>query len=74
MNHIFCRRLNDFRGEILKHFLERDKEFNSFEKFVCYIEFFVMLFTGLRVKYYIDELGNLDLDFYCTEKTLMDFQ
>ena len=72
MNHIFCRRLNDFRGEILKHFLERDKEFNSFEKFVCYIEFFVMLFTGLRVKYYIDELGNLDLDFYCTEKTLMD--
>ena len=72
INKIFCKRLNDFRGDIVNHFLQSDKEFNSFEKFICYIEFFVMLFTGLRVKYYIDELGNLNLDFYCTEKTLMD--
>ena len=30
--------------------------------------FFIILFTGLRVKYYINELDNLDLDFYYTEK------
>jgi hypothetical protein len=66
--------IKDFRKSILEHCLLKDNEFNdySFEMFINYLEFFTMLFTGLHTKYYIDEIGNLNLDFYACEKILMD--
>jgi hypothetical protein len=74
LEELFCNRINDFRSELVKFCIENDRDFpdSSFEKFVCYIEFFVILFTGLRVKYYIDEFSNLDIDFYGKEKSIMD--
>ena len=74
---IFCEQLNDFRSEIVIYCL---KNINldilisdSFEKFVSYLEFFIMLYTGIRTKYYLDELSNLNMDFYAHEKNLMNF-
>ena len=66
--------IKDFRKSILEHCLLKDNEFNdySFEMFINYLEFFTMLFTGLHTKYYIDEIGNLNLDFYAYEKIFMD--
>ena len=74
LKEIFCNRITDFRRDIVEFCVENDLDFqdSNFEKFVCYIEFFTMLFTGLRVKYYIDEFSNLDLDFYGKETTYMD--
>ena len=74
LKELFCNRISDFRSDIVKFCVDNDFEFpdSSFDKFVCYIEFFTMLFTGLRVKYYIDEFSNLDLDFYGKETTIMD--
>ena len=73
LENLFYKRLNDFRKEIVEFFLKNKttKEIN-FDKFVNYIEFFVMLFTGLRIKYYIDEMNNLNLDFYAFEKDFMN--
>ena len=73
LENLFYNHLNDFRKEIVEYFLNHkmSKEIN-FEKFVHYIEFFVMLFTGLRIKYYIDEMHNLNLDFYALEKDFMN--
>ena len=74
LKELFCNRITDFRSDIVEFCIENDLDFqdSNFEKFVCYIEFFTMLFTGLRVKYYIDEFSNLDLDFYGKETTYMD--
>jgi hypothetical protein len=46
-------------------------EDHDFEKFVLYLEIFVNLFTGIQVKYFIDELGCLNMDFYSSEDNLM---
>ena len=68
------KQIKDFRKSILEHCIKKDVEFNdySFETFINYLEFFTMLFTGLHTKYYIDEIGNLNLDFYAYETILMD--
>ena len=68
---LFCERINDFRREIIYYCLNEDNNL-SFESFICYIEFFICLFSGIRVKYYIDELSYLNLDFYADEKILMN--
>ena len=68
----FFNRINDFRKNMIEHCLNQERKNISFEKFVCYIEFFICLFTGIRVKYYIDELSYLNLDFYAEEITLMN--
>ena len=73
LKDLFCYHLNDFRKDIVEYFLLQNSfEEISFEKFVYYIEFFSMLFTGLNIKYYIDELQNLNLDFYGSEKAFMN--
>ena len=52
--------------------IEDDKfENNNFEKFICYLEYFITLFTGIQVKYSIDELGLLNMDLYASEDTFM---
>lgn len=75
IKNIFVKKLsNDFRGNIVEYCLDNNPDFKDdhFEWFVCYIEFFVLLFGGINVKYYIDELGYLDLDFYASEKIFMN--
>ena len=54
--------------------LDNDKHFdnNDFEKFICYLEYFITLFTGIQVKYSIDELGLLNMDFYASESIFMN--
>ena len=73
LENLIVNHLNDFRKDIVQHFLQnKTKKEITFEEFVYYIEFFVMLFTGLRIKYYIDEMHNLNLDFYASEKSYMN--
>ena len=45
---------------------------DNFENFVCFIEFFCLLFCGIKTKYYIDELSYLNMDFYADEKNIMN--
>ena len=76
IKEIFCEKLNDFRSEILIYCLENislDILKEPFEKFVCFLEFFICLYTGIRTKYYLDELSNLNMDFYAEENNLMNF-
>ena len=72
---IFCEKLNDFRSEIIIYCIKNSQVLvkDNFESFVCLLEFFIALFTGIRTKYYIDELTNLNMDFYADEKNLMNF-
>ena len=74
---IFCTKLNDFRSEIIIYCLKYAKTNSlmndSFEKFVCFLEFFINLYTGIRSKYYLDELTNLNMDFYADENNFMNF-
>ena len=65
---------NDLRKELINFCLTNDNQFKpyNFEKFICYLEFFVTLFSGIQVKYYIDELEFLDMDFYCSEQNFMN--
>ena len=74
IKNIFSKKFNDFRKDLVGYCLEKDKKFkdNSFEKFICYIEFFVTLFSRIKVKYYTDELGLLALDFYTSAKMIMN--
>ena len=67
-------KINDFRLELIEFCLERDVEFKNddFEKFICYLEYFITLFTGIQVKYSIDELGLLNMDFYSSEDIFME--
>ena len=44
----------------------------DFEKFICLLEFFISLFTGIQVKYSIDELGFLNMDLYADELNYMN--
>ena len=77
IKEIFCTKLNDFRSEIIIYCLKNvDLDIltnDTFEKFVCFLEFFITLYTGIRTKYYMDELSNLNMDFYADENNLMYF-
>ena len=75
LKEIFCSRLNDFRGDIVDYCLNENKYFrkDSLENFICLIEFFILLFCGIKTKYYIDELSYLNMDFYADEKNIMNF-
>ena len=66
-------KITDLRRELINYCLDNDEKFenNDFEKFVCYLEYFITLFTGIQVKYSIDELGLLNMDFYASENTFM---
>ena len=44
----------------------------NFEKFIFFIEFYITLFTGIQVKYSIDELGFLNMDLYASELMFMN--
>ena len=65
---------NDLRKDLIIFCLNNDNQFKpvNFEKFILYLEFFVTLFSGIQVKYYIDELEFLDMDFYCNEQNFMN--
>lgn len=67
-------KINDFRTDIINYCLEKDNIFKNddFEKFICYLEYFITLFTGIQVKYSIDELGLLNMDFYSNEDIFMN--
>ena len=71
---IFTTRLNDFRKDIVEYCLDNTKYLreNNFENFVCFIEFFSLLFCGIKTKYYIDALSYLNMDFYADEKNIMN--
>ena len=72
---IFSERINnDFRINLIEYCINKDTNFksNNFEKFILYFEYFVLLFSGIKIKYYIDEIGKLNLDFYADEKTYMN--
>jgi len=66
-------KMTDLRKDLINYCLDNDEKFenNDFEKFVCYLEYFITLFTGIQVKYSIDELGLLNMDFYASENTFM---
>ena len=66
-------KMNDLRKSLINYCLDHDKKFNNndFEKFVCYLEYFITLFTGIQIKYSIDELGLLNMDFYASENIFM---
>ena len=71
---IFTTRLNDFRKNIVEYCLENTKYLreDNFENFVCFLEFFCLLFCGIKTKYYVDELSYLNMDFYADEKNIMN--
>ena len=75
IKEIFCNKLNDFRSEIVIYCINNTEILlnDNFENFVCFLEFFIALFTGIKTKYYIDELTNLNMDFYADEINLMNF-
>jgi hypothetical protein len=62
---IFFSKLNDFRKDIIEDCFKNKHTFGKidFQKFICLFEFFISLFTGIQVKYSIDELGFLNMDF-----------
>jgi len=74
IKEIFCEKIDDFRSEIVIYCLKNTEILvdDNFDKFVCFLEFFISLFTGIRTKYYLDELTNLNMDFYCDERNLMN--
>ena len=74
IKEIFCEKINDFRSEIIIYCLKNTEilDDDNFENFVCFLEFFISLFTGIKTKYYLDELTNLNMDFYCDERNLMN--
>ena len=71
---LFTSRLNDFRKDIVEYCLENTRYLrkDNFENFVCFIEFFSLLFLGVKTKYYLDELNCLNMDFYADEKNIMN--
>ena len=66
-------KMTDLRKDLINYCLDNDDKFenNNFEKFICYLEYFITLFTGIQVKYSIDELGLLNMDLYASEDTFM---
>ena len=74
IKELFFNKLDDYRKYIMDKCLKDDELLGKidFEKFICIIEFFVCLFTGIQVKYSIDELGFLNMDFYADESIYMN--
>ena len=74
---IFCKKLCDFRSELIiyciKYAAINSLMKDSFEKFVSFLEFFITLYAGVRTKYYLDELTNLNMDFYADENNFINF-
>jgi hypothetical protein len=64
---------HDFRKKLMEDCILNNPKFkdNDFEMFIFYIETFVSLFSAVQCKYFIDELGYLNMDFYATENSLM---
>ena len=75
LRELFNTRLNDFRKDIVEYCLDNTQYLreDSFENFICFIEFFSLLFCGIKTKYYIDEFSYLNMDFYADEKNIMNF-
>ena len=74
LKNLFYPKLEDFRKSLVKKIL-KNKEISkiiNFEKFICILEFFISLFTGIQVKYSIDELGFLNMDLYANELIYMN--
>jgi len=71
---LFYPKLDDFRKDIIKDCFRNKNVFGKidFEKFICLLEFFISLFSGIQVKYSIDELGFLNMDFYASESIYMN--
>ena len=74
IQNLFYPKLNDFRKEIIEDCFKNKKTFGKldFQKFICLLEFFLSLFTGIQVKYSIDELGFLNMDLYASESIYMN--
>ena len=80
LKKLFYPKLGEFRRTIMEILLENenkdlrifDTDKMSFQKFICLLEFFITLFTGIQVKYSIDELGFLNMDLYADEPIYMD--
>jgi hypothetical protein len=62
----------DLRKTIMVECIVNNPNFQEedFEKFLFYIEEFVSLFSGIQCKYFIDELGFINMDFYASEAIL----
>ena len=75
LKELFTSRLNDFREDIVEYCLDNTKYMrkDNLENFICFIEFFALLFCGIKTKYYIDELSYINMDFYSDEKNMMNF-
>ena len=71
---LFYPKLNDFRKDIIEDCFKNKKTFGKvdFQKFICLLEFFISLFSGIQVKYSIDELGFLNMDLYAGEVIYMN--
>ena len=70
---LFYPKFDDFRKEIIGVILEQKIfEKMNFEKYICLLEFFITLFTGIQVKYTIDEQGFLNMDLYADELIYMN--
>ena len=81
IKRLFYPKLREFHKEIIESLLEskrkdlrifEKKDDINFERFICLLEFFITLFTGIQVKYSIDELGFLNMDLYAEEPFYMD--
>ena len=74
IQRLFYPKLNDFRKDIIEDCFKNKKTFGKidFQKFICLLEFFISLFSGIQVKYSIDELGFLNLDLYASEMNFMN--
>ena len=80
IEQLFYPKLGRFHKEIIQCLLESEekkirifhKKTINFENFICLLEFFITLFTGIKVKYSIDELGFLNMDLYTEEPIYMD--
>ena len=74
IQNLFYPKLNDFRKDIIEDCFKNKKTFGKidFQKFICLLEFFISLFSGIQVKYSIDELGFLNMDLYASEIMYMN--
>ena len=56
IQNLFYPKLNDFRKDIIEDCFKNKKTFGKidFQKFICLLEFFISLFSGIQVKYSID--------------------
>ena len=72
---LFYPKFDDFRKELIDNLLSIDLfdyKYMNFEKFICLLEYFITLFTGIQVKYTIDERCFLNMDLYADELIYMN--